>query len=105
MGGSPFPVFTLSSALTSSQLNSGPLNAGIANGTISWTTADGVPLFGGPIDLVVFNPGGIVTVTGDLGFESGVEALFTGSFQNYFEHWVKKRCVSRVLHKSTFRDI
>lgn len=82
MVGSPFPIFTLSSALTSAQLNSGPLNTGIAYGKIGWTTADGVPLFGSPIDLVVFNPGGIVTVTGDLGFGSGFEALFTGSFQN-----------------------
>ena len=81
MGGSPFPVFTLSSLLTSAQLNSGPLNTGIAGGRIDWTTADGVPLIGSPSDLVIFNPGGTVTVMGDLG--SGlVVALFTGSFQN-----------------------
>jgi len=80
MVGSPFPIFTLSSALTSAQLNSGPLNTGITNGTIGWTTADGVPLVGSPTDLVIFNPGGIVTVMGNLGSE--LVALFTGSFQN-----------------------
>jgi len=80
MVGSPFPIFTLSSALTSAQLNSGPLNTGITNGTIGWTTADGVPLVGSPTDLVIFNPGGTVTVMGNLG--SGIVALFTGSFQN-----------------------
>ena len=81
MGASAPVVFTLSSVLTSAQLNSGPLNTGIARGTIGWTTADGVPLIGSPSDLVIFNPGGTVTVMGDLG--SGlVVALFTGSFQN-----------------------
>ncbi len=80
MVGSPFPIFTLSSALTSAQLNSGPLNTGITNGTIGWTTADGVPLVGSPTDLVIFNPGGTVTVMGNLGSE--LVALFTGSFQN-----------------------
>jgi hypothetical protein len=77
MGGSAPVVFTLSSLLTSAQLNSGPLNTGIANGTIGWTTADAATVLP---NLVIFNPGGSVTVMGDLG--SGLVALFTGSFQN-----------------------
>jgi PEP-CTERM motif len=77
LSGSPSPVFDLSSLLTSTQLNSGSLNTAIADGTIGWTTAGGAA-FGS--NVVIFNPGGEVTVTGDLG--AGIVTLFTGSFQD-----------------------
>src|SRR6267143_2074906 len=77
LSGSSSLAFGLSSLLTSAQLNSDPLNTGIANGTIGWTTAGASTVFP---NLVIFNPGGSVSVMGDLG--SGIVALFTGSFQS-----------------------
>src|SRR5882762_1355025 len=77
LAGSTSLVFTLSSLLTSAQLNSGLLNTGITGGTIGWTTANASTILP---NLVIFSPGGSVTVMGNLG--SGIVALFTGSFQS-----------------------
>jgi PEP-CTERM motif len=69
--------FSLTSTLTSVQLDANTPNTGITDGTISWTTGSvstDLP------NLVIFNPGGAITVAGNLG--SGIVNLFTGSFQN-----------------------
>jgi hypothetical protein len=70
-------VFQLSSALTSVQLNSAAPNISIQNGAIDWSTFSGLAL---SQTAILFNPGGAITVTGDLG--NGVVDLFTGSFQS-----------------------
>jgi hypothetical protein len=70
-------VFQLSSALTSVQLNSAAPNISIQNGAIDWSTFSGLAL---SQTAILFNPGGAITVTGDLG--SGVVDLFTGTFQS-----------------------
>jgi len=75
LSGAPL-TFGLSSILTSAQLNLfSPVS--IANGMINWTTGAASTTTS---SLIIFNPGGSINVTGDLG--SGVVSLFTGSFQN-----------------------
>jgi hypothetical protein len=70
-------VFQLSSALTSVQLNSAAPNTAIQYGAIDWSTFSGLAL---SQTAILFNPGGAIKVTGDLG--SGVVDLFTGNFQS-----------------------